>query len=70
MTATSNHPLPPKCKGQCVQSNVMMQVRANRAAAVRKQRYWSNRAAAVRYCGDLYHSNIVNGSEENYLQAN
>ncbi len=31
-------PLPPKCKGQCVQSNVMTQVRANRAAAVRKQR--------------------------------
>ncbi len=32
-------PLPPRCKGQCVQSNVMTQVRANRAAAVRKRRW-------------------------------
>ncbi len=31
-------PLPPRCKGQCVQSNVMTQVRANRAAAVTKRR--------------------------------
>ncbi len=42
---------------------------------------WSNRAAAIRYCGDLYHSNIVtgaalydlhlvNGSDENNFQAN
>ncbi len=31
-------PLPPKCQGQCVQSNVMTQVRANRAAALRKRR--------------------------------
>ncbi len=29
--------LTPKCKGQCVQSNVMTQVRANRAAAVTKR---------------------------------
>ncbi len=54
----------------------MMQVRAKRAAAVRKQWYRSNRASAVRFSGDLYHSNIdtgaaiydlhlVNGSEEN-----
>ncbi len=32
-------PLPPKCKGQWVQSNVMMQVQAYMAAVVRKRRY-------------------------------
>ncbi len=32
-------PLPSECKGQCVQSNVMMQVLANRAAALRKLWY-------------------------------
>jgi hypothetical protein len=32
-------PLPPRCQGQCVQSNVMTQVQANRAPAARKRRY-------------------------------
>ncbi len=41
MTVTSNHPPFPKCKCQCVLYSLMMtQVRANRAAAMRKRRYF------------------------------